>query len=153
MPETNRSAPVLSAKDAQMSDLNPLKSASDTLAAGRQVQNGRIRVISENLANAESTAETAGGTPYGRRIAVFRPVVPDDPTDPKGRIVRDTTGFRTRFDPGHVAADKRGYVKLPNVNPAVESADLQAAIRHYELNLSASASIDSVNHATIDLLK
>ena len=136
-----------------MSDLNLLKSASQTLAAGRQVQNGRIRAISENLANADSTAETAGGTPYGRKIAVFRPVGPDDTNDPKGRIVRDTTGFRTKFDPGHAAADARGYVKLPNVNAAVESADLQTAIRNYELNLSASASIDSVNHATIDLLK
>ena len=136
-----------------MSDLNPLKSASDLLAAGRQVQNGRIRVISENLANAGSTAGTAGGTPYGRKIAVFRPVMPDAPDDPEGRIVRDTTGFRTTFDPGHAAADARGYVKLPNVDPAIESADLQVAIRHYELNLSASASIDAVNHATIDLLK
>lgn len=136
-----------------MSDLNPLKSASDTLAAGRQIQNGRIRVISENLANAGSTAVTAGGTPYERKIAVFAPVAPDDPNDPTGRIVRDTTGFRTTFDPGHAAADKNGYLKLPNVNAAVESADLQTAIRNYELNLSASASIDAVNHATLDLLR
>lgn len=135
-----------------MADLNPLKSASDTLAAGRQVQNGRIRAISENLANAGSTAGAAGGTPYERKIAVFNPVVPDDP-DPKGRIVRDTTGFRTTFEPGHAAADKNGYVRLPNVNAAVESADLQTAIRNYELNLSASASIDAVSHATLDLLR
>lgn len=136
-----------------MPELDPLKSASNTLAAGRQVQNGRIRAISENLANADSTAETAGGAPYGRKIAVFRPVVPDGPGDPKGRIVRDTTGFRTTFDPGHAAADAKGYVKRPNVNPAIESADLQVAIRHYELNLGASASIDAVSRATIDLLK
>ncbi len=135
-----------------MSPLNPLKSASDTLAAARQVQNGRIRAIAENMANAGSTAETPGGLPYARKIAVFSPVVPDA-DDPVGRVVRDTTGFRTTVDPSHAAADSKGYVKLPNVNMAVESADLQAAIRNYELNLGASASIDAVNQATIDLLR
>jgi flagellar basal-body rod protein FlgC len=135
-----------------MPDTSPLHFASEALASGRQVQSGRIRAISENIANADSAAATPGGTPYARKIAVFAPVVADSPASPVGRIARDTSGFRTRYDPSNVAADPRGYVLLPNVNVATESADLQRVIRNYELNLSASASIDSLTQATINLL-
>lgn len=136
-----------------MSDLGALKSASDMLAAARHVQNGRMRVIAENIANADSTAQTPGGTPYARKIAAFSPVIPDAPDDPIGRIVRDTDDFRSKYEPGNAVADAKGFVKLPNVNAAIESADLQTAIRNYELNLGASASIDAVSRATLDLLR
>jgi flagellar basal-body rod protein FlgC len=116
------------------------------------VQSGRIRAISENIANADSAPTTPGGTPYIRKIAVFAPVIADSPHSPVGRIVRDSGDFRRRYDPSHVAADTRGYVRLPNVNIAEESADLQRVIRNYELNLSASASIDTLTQATINLL-
>ena len=136
-----------------MSELRALKSASDMLAAARQVQNGRIRAIAENIANAESTGKTPGGAPYARKIAVFGPVVPDAPDDPIGRILRDTGDFRSKYEPGNAVADAKGFVKLPNVNAAIESADLQTAIRNYELNLGASASIDAASRATLDLLR
>ncbi|MEE7492836.1 flagellar biosynthesis protein FlgC [Methylobacterium oryzae] len=135
-----------------MPDTSALHSASDALAAGRQVQSGRIRAISENLANADSVPTNPGGPPYARKIAVFAPVVADSSGDPVGRIVRDTTGFRTRYDPTSPGADLRGYVRLPNVNIAVESADLQRVIRNYELSLSASASISTLAQATINLI-
>ncbi|MDP4004126.1 flagellar biosynthesis protein FlgC [Methylobacterium sp. NEAU K] len=135
-----------------MPDTSALRSASDALAFGRRIQGGQIRAISENIANADSTPATPGGTPYARKIAVFRPVDADSPRDPVGRIVRDTSDFRRRYDPSNVAADSRGYVRLPNVNVAVESADLQRVIRNYELNLSASASIDALSQATLNLL-
>ena len=136
-----------------MSDLGPLKSASGMLAAARHVQSGRIRAIAENIANADSTAPTAGGTPYARKIAAFSPVIPDAPDDPIGRIVRDASDFPSKYEPGSAVADAKGFVTLPNVNAALESADLQTAIRNYELNLGASASIDAASRATLDLLR
>ncbi|MCJ2058806.1 flagellar biosynthesis protein FlgC [Methylobacterium sp. J-048] len=135
-----------------MPDTSALKVASDVLAYGRQIQGGRIRAISENIANADSVPTSPSGTPYARKIAVFQPVDPDSPRDPVGRIARDSSDFRRRYDPSNAAADRQGYVRLPNVNVAVESADLQTVIRNYELNLSASASIDSVAQATLNLL-
>ncbi|ACB22954.1 flagellar basal-body rod protein FlgC [Methylobacterium sp. PvP062] len=135
-----------------MPDTSALHSASAALAAGRQVQSGRIRAISENLANADSVPTTPGGAPYARKIAVFAPVAADSPRDPVGRIARDTTGFRTRYDPTSPGADPSGYVRLPNVNSAVESADLQRVVRNYELSLSASASIKTLAQATINLI-
>lgn len=135
-----------------MPDTSALHAASDVLAAGRQVQSGRIRTISENLANVDSAATTAGGAPYARKISVFAPVVPDDPRDPVGRIVRDTSDFRRRYEPGHVAADARGYVRLPNVNATMESADLQRVIRSYELSLNASTALSILTQATINLI-
>ncbi|MGU3664338.1 flagellar biosynthesis protein FlgC [Methylobacterium sp. A49B] len=135
-----------------MPDTSALHSASDVLAAGRQVQSGRIRTISENLANAESVATTPGGSPYVRKIAVFAPVVPDDPRDPVGRIVRDTSDFRRRYEPANVAADLRGYVRLPNVNATTESADLQRVVRNYELSLNASNALSTLTQATINLI-
>ncbi|WCS26194.1 flagellar biosynthesis protein FlgC [Methylobacterium sp. NMS14P] len=135
-----------------MPDTSALNSAAGALAAGRQVQSGRIRAISENLANADSVPTTPGGAPYARKIAVFAPVAADSPRDPVGRIARDTTGFRTRYDPTSPGADSTGYVRLPNVNVAVESADLQRVVRNYELSLSASASIKTLAQATINLI-
>ncbi len=135
-----------------MPDTSALHSASAALAAGRQVQSGRIRAISENLANADSVPTTPGGAPYARKIAVFAPVAADSPRDPVGRIARDTTGFRTPYDPTSPGADPSGYVRLPNVNSAVESADLQRVVRNYELSLSASASIKTLAQATINLI-
>lgn len=135
-----------------MSDISPLKTASDALAYGRQVQGGRIRAISENIANADSVPADPNAAPYARKIAVFQPVDPDNPRNPVSRIARDTSAFRRRYEPSNVAADRQGYVRLPNVNVAAESADLQSVIRNYELNLSASASITSVTQATLNLL-
>jgi len=135
-----------------MPDTSALRSASHVLAAGRQVQGGRIRTISENLANADSAAATPGGTPYARKIAVFAPVVADDPRAPVGRIVRDTGDFRTRYEPSNVAADARGYVRLPNVNATTESADLQRIVRNYEFSLNASNTLSTLTQATINLI-
>ena len=135
-----------------MPDTSALHSAFDALAAGRQVQAGRIRTISENIANADSAPTEPGGVPYARKIAVFAPVVADSPRSPVGRIVRDSSDFRRRYDPSNGAADLRGYVRLPNVNAAAESADLQQVVRNYEANLNASATIDRLTQATINLI-
>ncbi|MGU3283185.1 flagellar biosynthesis protein FlgC [Methylobacterium mesophilicum] len=135
-----------------MPDTSPLKAAADALAYGRRMQSGQIRAISENIANADSVPANPNGVPYARKIAVFRPVDVDAGREPVGRIERDSSDFRRRYDPSNVSADRQGYVRLPNVNVALESADLQRVIRNYELNLSAEASIDAVSRATLNLL-
>ncbi|NEU15030.1 flagellar biosynthesis protein FlgC [Methylobacterium sp. BTF04] len=136
-----------------MAKLEMPLSGSEILAAGRRLQQARIRAISENIANANSTASVRGGDPYRRKIASFEPVGSDSPEKPVARILRDTTSFRTQYDPSNLAADARGNVKLPNVNVATETADLQMAIRSYQSNLSAMASLDTIQKATADLLK
>ena len=124
----------------------------DVAGSAMTAQQVRLSTVASNLANADSVSETPGGAPYARKIAVFAPVVADNPRDPVGRIVRDTGAFRTRYDPSNVVADRRGYVQLPNVNAATESADLQKVVRNYEANLSASGILDTLSRATLDLL-
>lgn len=136
-----------------MSKVEVPLSGSEILAAGRRLQQARIRAVSENIANANSTASESGADPYRRKIAVFEPISSTGPEMPVARIVRDTSEFRIQYDPSNVAADARGNVKLPNVNMAAEIADLQMAIRAYQSNLSAMSSLDAVQKATADLLK
>ena len=126
-------------------------SGSAIAAAGLRVQQGRLRVMTENLANANSTASTPGGDPYRRKIAVFEQVGAD--AEPTGRVVRDTSPFRSISSPGHPAADAQGILKLPNVNPATEMAGLRAAMGAYESNLKVIATLDDLNRRTVDLLK
>lgn len=120
-------------------------------AAALRVQQSRLRVMTENLANANSTARMPGGDPYQRRIAVFEPVGTD--SEPVGRVVRDSSPFPVIQSPGHPAADARGNLKLPNVNPATEMAGLRAAMGAYESNLKVIATLDDLNRRTVDLLK
>ena len=108
-------------------------------ASGLKAQSGRMRVISENIANAESTSQRPGGDPYRRKIATFSAEV-DRSLEANvvglGRIQPDRTDFRTKYEPGHPAADARGYVKYPNVNPLIEMTDMRDAQRSYEANLN-----------------
>jgi len=87
-------------------------------ASGLRAQAGRMRVISENIANADSTAPRAGADPYRRKVPTFRAEV-DRALEAKmvamGRVRSDPSEFRTKYEPGHPAADANGYVKYPNV--------------------------------------
>jgi len=125
-------------------------------ASGLRAQGERLRVIAENLANADSTAVTAGGQPYQRKTVVFANVL-DDATGAQlvkvaGETV-DSTGFQRRFDPGHPAADAEGYVLLPNVNPLIEMADMRQALRAYEANLRVVETSKMMVQRTLDLLR
>jgi flagellar basal-body rod protein FlgC len=109
-------------------------------AAGMKAQSTRMRVISENLANSETTGETAGSDPYRRKTISFKSEL--DRTNGIDKVAvdkidRDESNFRLKYDPSHPAADKNGYVKLPNVNPLIETMDMKEANRSYEANLSA----------------
>lgn len=108
-------------------------------AAGMKVEVTRMRVVAENLANADSLPDTPGGDPYRRKIVTFKSVLNDATgveTVAVDRIGFDPSPFGRRYDPGHPGADKKGFVKLPNVKGLIEMMDLRAAQRSYEANLS-----------------
>ena len=125
-------------------------------ASGLKAESGRMRVISENIANADSTARTPGGDPYRRKIPTF-----DSQLDPDldartvslGRIQRDTSSFRLDYQPGNPMADAKGYVKMPNVNPLVEQMDMREAQHAYEANLNVIGAARRMIARTLDILK
>jgi flagellar basal-body rod protein FlgC len=108
-------------------------------AAGMAAQSTRLRVVAENLANRDSTGESAGADPYRRRTVSFgnrldRALGVE--TVNVSRIGTAPGEFPTRYEPGHPAADARGYVKTPNVDSLVEVMDMREAQRSYSANLS-----------------
>ena len=125
-------------------------------ASGLRAQSLRMRVIAENLANADSVAEKPGGDPYRRRTVSFRAAM-DRAGGVDGVEVRsvdaDRSDFRRVHQPGNPAADAQGYVLMPNVNPIIEAADMKAAQRSYEANLNAIEAAKSLTMRTVDLLK
>lgn len=125
-------------------------------SSGLKAQSGRMKVISENMANADSTAQRAGGDPYRRKIATFWRKFDRDigaETVQLGRVKSDQSAFKTRYEPGHPAADASGMVKLPNVNSLVESIDLREAQRSYEANLSIITATRRMISRTIDIMR
>jgi flagellar basal-body rod protein FlgC len=128
-----------------------------TIAAhGLRAQAGRMRVISENIANADSTPQTAGADPYRRKIPTFRSEL-DRSLDTQlvelGKVQTDTSAFRMKYEPGHPAADINGNVKYPNVNPLVEMTDMRDAQRSYEANINVISATRRMIQRTIDILK
>jgi flagellar basal-body rod protein FlgC len=125
-------------------------------ASGLRAQLGRMRIISENIANADSTAQSAGGDPYRRRIVTFSSEL-DRSIDANvvtlGHVHPDTTDFVVRHEPGNPAADAKGDVKYPNVNTLVEMTDLRDAQRSYEANLNVVTATRRMLQRTIDILK
>lgn len=133
-----------------------LKTALSVSASGLRAQSLRMRVIAENLANQSSVSQTPGGTPYRRRVASFTAEM-DRASGAMGvavkRVVTDKSDFQRTYQPGHPAADDKGYVLMPNVNGIVETADMKAAQRAYEANLSAIEAAKGMTMRTIDLIK
>ncbi len=125
-------------------------------ASGLTAQSGRMRVIAENLANADSTAQTPGGDPYRRQVPSFRAEFDrelDANVVRSGPLRPDKSDFELRHEPGHPAADENGYVKLPNVNSLVESMDMREAQRSYEANLNIVQATRSMVMRTLDILR
>jgi flagellar basal-body rod protein FlgC len=113
-----------------------------------------MRIIAENLANANSTSKTAGGDPYRRQIPVFQPAHVAGATGVSmARVEGDRTDFRSTYEPGNPAADGKGYVKEPNVDPLVEALDMKEAQRAYEANLNVIETSRAMETRTLDLLK
>lgn len=125
-------------------------------ASGMRAQSERMRVIAENLANANSAASGPDEDPYRRQLPVFKNEldrVNGVSTVHVKSIVKDNSDFREQYMPGHPAADERGYVKMPNVNSLVEMMDMREAQRAYEANLSIIDNTRTMMARTVDLLK
>ncbi len=125
-------------------------------ASGLRAQAGRMRIISENIANANSTASTSGGDPYRRKIPTFTSEL-DRTLDV--RLVElsgtqtDTSAFQVKYEPGNPSADAAGNVKYPNVNSLVEMADMREAQRSYEANINVVTATRRMIQRTLDILK
>lgn len=125
-------------------------------ASGMRAQSARMRIISENIANADSTAREAGGDPYQRQIPVF-----DNELDRATGINRvrmtevaqDRSEFSLEYDPGHPAADENGYLRTSNVNMLVEMMDMREALRTYEANLNMIENSRRMQERALDLLR
>lgn len=136
--------------------IDPLLSASRLASAGLEAQSLRMRVVSENLANAQSTGATPGADPYARKTVTFQAALDRVAGVASVRlreIGTDTAPFRTEHDPANPAADENGNVKLPNVNMLVEMADMREANRSYEANLQVIKQARAMVASVIDLLK
>jgi flagellar basal-body rod protein FlgC len=131
-------------------------SASMSVAAsGLRVQSDRMKVIAENIANANSTSSTPGGDPYRRKIATVKSSFDKElgaSLVETGKTIDDKSEFRSQYDPGNPNADKQGYVKLPNVDPLIEIMDMKEAQRSYEADLTVMDSTKSMLARTVDLL-
>jgi flagellar basal-body rod protein FlgC len=137
-------------------DSNDFARSMGIATSGLRAQAGRMRVISENIANADSTAQTAGGDPYRRKVPTFSSEL-DRTLDAKlvslGKIRPDPSAFRVKHDPGNPAADAAGNVKMPNVNSLVEMTDMRDAQRSYEANLNIISATRRMIQRTLDILK
>ena len=124
--------------------------------SGLSAQSARMRVVSENIANANSTSRIAGGDPYQRKVISFAETLEHD-TGTRlvtvATIARDKSDFPLDFDPGNPGADENGKVKMPNINPIVEMADMREANRSYEANLQVIKQARDLITMTIDLMR
>ncbi len=132
----------------------PRNNAMAVAASALKAQQSRMRVIAENIANAQSTATVAGGEPYRRQIPVFRAREIDGATGVTLAEVRPDMGdFRREYDPSHPAANAEGYVLRPNVDTLIEAMDMREAQRAYEANLNVIETARSMETRTLDILK
>ena len=121
-----------------------------------RAQGERLRVISENLANADSVGERQGADPYRRKTVSFKNTLDKElgiPTVQVAKVGVDQSDFRKKYDPGNPAADKNGYVSLPNVNTLIELTDMREAERSYEANLKTIEAARTMLQRTVDILR
>jgi flagellar basal-body rod protein FlgC len=133
-----------------------LQTSMQLAFGGMTAQGSRLKVIAENLANADSTSTVPGGDPYRRKIISFRSVLDRKlgVTTVKAGQVQSAVGeFERRYDPGNPVADADGYVKLPNVNPLVEIMDMRDAQQNYQANLTVIDAAKAMIARTLDLLR
>ena len=138
-----------------MSDpITPRNTTMAVAASALKAQQSRMRVIAENIANADSTASVAGGAPYRRQVPVFRAQTVDGANGVVLAEVRSDQGeCRRDYDPNHPAADAEGYVLRPNVDTLVEAMDMREAQRAYEANLNVIETARSMDSRTLDIIK
>ena len=136
--------------------IDPLHLSTRLASAGMEAQSLRLRVVAENIANAQSTGTTPGSDPYQRKTVTFRTELDRAAGAASVRVREvgtDASPFRVEHDPGNPAADENGEVKFPNVNVLVEMADMREANRSYEANLQVIKQARALVASVIDLLK
>ena len=135
---------------------DPLQASLRIAASGLQAQSTRLRIVSENIANAQSTGPNAGATPYARKTVSFESAL-DRATGTNLVEVKaigvDRAPFKLERDPGNPAADAQGMVKMPNVDVLVELADMREANRSYEANLQVAKETADMLNQTVALMK
>jgi flagellar basal-body rod protein FlgC len=138
--------------------LADISSPSDAVmaaaASGLRAQQSRMRIIAENMANADSVSKNAGGDPYRRQMAVFTPVMLAGGIQGVAmtKVAPDPKPFPIQYQPGHPAADDKGNVKMPNVDPLMEAMDMRDAQRAYEANLNVIDTDKAMQTSLIQLL-
>lgn len=136
-----------------MSDLSV---TSDIAVSGMKAQSERLRIISENMANAESVGIREGEDPYRRQVVTFKNYI-DKKTGAEmvkvDKVIQDQSPFIKKYAPNHPAADAQGYVSMPNVNTLVEMMDMKEAQRAYEANLTMVQTARDMNSKVLDILK
>lgn len=133
-----------------------LSVSADIAVSGMKAQSERLRIISENMANADSIGIRPGEDPYRRQVVTFKDYI-DKETGAQmvkvDKVVPDESQFPLKYDPNHPAANAEGYVAMPNVNPLIEMMDLKEAQRSYDANLSMMQTARDMNSKVLDLLK
>lgn len=133
-------------------------SGRDIAVSGLKAQRARMNVIALNIANVETTRTPQGG-PFRRQLAVFRgeQIRPGANPEKLGvrvkRVIADDSPFRTVYNPSHPDADAEGYVKLPNINMAVEMVDLLSAQRAYDANIAVMVSGRRMNQKALEIIQ
>lgn len=125
-------------------------------AAGMEAQTTRLRVVAENLANRDTTADAPGADPYRRKTVAFENRLDREVGIQRVRVKKvepDMSAFPQRFEPSHPAADERGYIRAPNVNSFIEMMDMREAQRGYTANLAVLEMTKGMLQRTIDILR
>jgi flagellar basal-body rod protein FlgC len=135
---------------------DPLLATLKIAGSGLEAQSTRLRIVSENIANARTTGDTPGADPYRRKTVTFGAEldrVSGAETVEVKKLGVDFTDFTEEYDPGNPAADQRGIVKMPNVNVLIEMADMRESNRTYEANLQTIKQTRDMISQTLALLK
>lgn len=136
--------------------MDPLKASAKIAVSGLKAYGHRLRIVAENMANADSLPSAPGALPYQRKIITFRNEFDRQMETTLVRVDKvgaDESAFPKKFDPSHPAADRAGYVLTPNVNPLIEMMDMREAERSYEANLSVIRTVRAMMEKTMELLK
>ncbi len=135
--------------------MDPLKTISSIAASGMHAQGQRLKVVSENVANANSVNPEPGGDPYRRKTISFQEMIgaSGESMVDVAEIARDNSEFSLSYDPIHPAADENGYIKMSNVNPILEMSNMREASRSYEANLNMLEAGRNMRNRLLDMLK
>jgi flagellar basal-body rod protein FlgC len=136
--------------------IDPLVSSLRVAGSGLETQSARLRIVAENIANAQSTGTIAGADPYARKTITFESEfdrASGDHIVAIKAVGTDATPFRLEHLPGNPAADEKGDVKMPNVDLLFEMADMREANRSYEANLQVVKQTREMISQTIDLMR